>query len=156
MKTIKTFLKVSLLSLPVLALVIFMGCSMVQSAIIPCYIDPNQIEYTGEKATSFLPYTTLFDAQRIDNAMDYVHQTKQVRYARFAEDDNLETTHLKSLSTVYIADAQELKNIVFSPESPLGLLLPSGLSLLAGATLLSKPSDKKRITELETKLNGNA
>jgi hypothetical protein len=153
MSKLKTLFKSLLLALPVLGLLIILGCSFVQDSVTPCYINPEQIEYTGAEATSLVPYTTLADARRITAQMNYLHTETQIGFTRLQEDDIRKVNYLQERATLYQAQAEEFKSIVFDPEGPIGLLLPAGLGTLMGATLISKGSDKKKIAELEKKVN---
>ena len=150
----RKLLKSILMTLPVLFLLLLLGCSMFQDAITPAYIEPDAIKYTGEKATSFLPYTSLLDAYRIDNRMNYVHELTQIEYERLAADDTMEYGFLKDSAITNIAAAAEFKQMVFDPAGPLGLLLPAGFGTLIGATMISKPDDRRKIIELEKKNGG--
>ena len=61
----------------------------------------------------------------------------------------------KGITQFHIAGAEELKAALFSPTGPLALIIPTGLAATAGALLFSKPTDKKKIKELEIKNNKN-
>jgi len=138
-------------------LVGFLGCSAFQDAFTPCYIDPNQISYAETDATTFLPFTTLWDARRIGLKTDYMHLVKQTEIERLGVVDTMHYTFLKNVQAIHIAGAEQFQQAVFSPSGPLGLLIPTILGTTVGAFLISKPSDKKRIAELQAEvINGVA
>lgn len=136
-----TLLQKLLTTISVLGLLIIMGCSLIQDSIIPCYIDPDAAVYADAPLTELMPWTTIQDAKRIYARMEFVYQVKQLGY-HFLR-DNL---------ALYMADAEQFRSVVFSPTGPIGLMFPAGMGLIAGWTLMSKPDDKKKITELQ---NGN-
>ena len=133
-----------------LVLITFFGCSAMQDAITPCHIEPDAIEYSKEKPTSFVPFTTIWDAERVNYRVDYVHQLTQIACARMAEDDVLKVNFIKDKSTIHLAGAREFQETVFSPTGPVGLLV-SGLGFgTLGALLIKRPGDKsKKEVDLE-------
>jgi len=133
----------------VLFVVAVFGCSAMQDVITPAYIDKGAIEYSGEEPTMFTPYTSLWDLQRIERSVDYNHFNLQKEAARLAEDDSGRYSYLKQAMLIGATSAQELKGAIFSPEGPLGMLLIGLPTFGLGALLISKPSDKKRIVELQ-------
>ena len=137
----------------ILFVVTLVSTSCIQDAVTPCYIDPDIGEYTGDNMTSWLPWTSIWDADRLAAKMKFLHDANLTELERAAEDDTKYYGFLNDALILDRADAVIIKNTVFSPEGPLGMLL-SGLPMFGlGAMLLSKPSDKKRIAELE-KSNG--
>lgn len=130
-------------------LVVVFGCSMVQDAITPCFIEPRAIDYSGEKSTSFVPYTTLLDAERIDSVINYKHIEKQVEYLYASEADVRLVSWIQGRSTLHKAAAQEFKQNFFSPTGPMGLLLAGVPCFGLGAMLISKKSDKDEIARLK-------
>lgn len=132
----------------ILGLTVMLGCASFQDAITPCYIEPATLKYADANATTFLPFTTLFDAERVDRKMDFVHQWNQTK-------DNMQYGFLKGLNAFHIGAAEEFQTALFSPEGPIGLMLPTVMGGTLGALLISKPDDKKKIVELEKK-NGNS
>lgn len=127
-------------------LIVLLGCASFQDAITPCYISPAVIKYSDANGTSILPWTTLFDAKRIEAKMNYVHSWNQIA-------DRMEYEYLSGIHRFHIAGAEELKTSLFDPTGPLALLIPTSLAATAGALLFSKPSDKKKIKELEINQN---
>ncbi len=129
-------------------LIVILGCASFQDVITPCYISPAVIKYADTNSTSILPWTTLFDAKRVAAKMDFVHAWNQAS-------DRMNYAYLNGISQFHIAGAEELKASLFSPTGPLALIIPTGLAATAGALLFSKPSDKKKIKELETQNSSN-
>ena len=130
----------------VVVLTVILGCSAFQDAITPCYIPPTALDYVGEDdGTSFLPWTTLFDLKRIDMLVDFIFAIKKIEHG-----------YIKGIDAFHIAAGEQLKTLLFSPTGPIGLLLPALTGGVLGTMLLSKPSDKKKIVELEKKVNGNS
>jgi hypothetical protein len=138
-----TKLQKLLTTISVLGLLIVLGCSTFQNALVPCYIDPDAAIFADEPLTNIMPWTTILDAKRISTKMDFVHSVGRLEY-----------NYLKSNLSSYLADAEQFKQTAFSPSGPIGLLVPAGLGLTIGTLALSKPDDKKKIKELEAK-NGS-
>ena len=129
--------------------VALVGCSAMMDAVTPCVIEPGIIDYSGiDDASQFLPFTTLWDAERIDRAADHCHLVNQTSIARKIEDDTIRYDFLKKINTLNIANARQLEESIFSAESPVGL----GLSMLLGGTFgalaIKRPGD---VSEKETK-----
>lgn len=143
-------LKKTITWLCILGLVMMLGCASVMDVVTPCYIPPQAIEYAEEtEPRVFLPWTTLFDAKRIDAKIDYVHISNQTR-------DRLEYGYLKEVNAFHIDVASEFQERIFSPEGPIGLLLPGLMCGTLGAVLIPRPGDKKKIVELENTIkNGD-
>lgn len=127
----------------IIGLTAILGCASFQDALTPCYISPACLEYADAEPTTFLPFTTLFDARRIDMKMDFRYAIGEVEYK-----------FLKGLNTFHTSAAEQLQARIFSPEGPIGLLFPAITGGVLGTYLFSKPDDKKKIAELE-KTNGN-
>ena len=128
-------IQVLIASASVLVLAGMIGCAAVQDAVVPCYISPLSIEYAKAEPTVFLPFTTLWDAKRIDMKMDFIHLSNQVA-------DKMKYDFLKGLNIVHMMPAQELQAALFSPTGPLGLLLPGLSGTGLGWLLLKRPGDK--------------
>ena len=142
----KQKLLVGVLVLFVAALV---STSCIQDAVTPCYIDPDIGEYTGDNMTSWLPWTSIWDADRLAAKMKFLHDANLTELERAAEDDTKYYGFLNDALILDRADAVIIKNTVFSPEGGLGSLLLAGSGFGLGSLLISKPEDKKRIVELE-------
>ncbi len=53
------------------------------------------------------------------------------------------------------AAGEELRAALFDPTGPIGLFVTTTLGVSAGGLLLSKPTDRKRIKQLEAEKNSN-
>lgn len=133
----------------VLFVVAMLGCSALQNAVIPMYIDPEIGVYTGEEMTSWMPWTTIWDADRLSAKMKFLHEANLIELERAAEDDIRHYGFLNDALILDRADATVIKSAIFSPEGPIGMALPLLLGGSLGGLLFSKPGDKKRIKELE-------
>ena len=131
----------------VLFLVVFFGASCVQDAVVPCEIDEKALEYTGENATQYVPWTTIHDARRVQRAMDYVHLTKQETAKRLSEDDVMFFDYINNAMTINFDNAQQVKGAVFDPTGPLALMFPALAGLGLGRYMKSP-----REQELEKKV----
>lgn len=136
-----TKLQKSLVGLVAILLITFLGCATMQDALVPCHIDQEAINYADANVPLILPYTNLNDAYYVEKRMDYVYSIGQLKY-----------TYLKDVLGTDILASEQLKQSIFSPESPIGLLLPTLFGGTLGSLLIPRPNDKKRIKELE---NGN-
>lgn len=146
MKFLKMFLVILFASL--LLAVIGGGCF--QDLLMPIHIDEAAIEYSGQEATSYMPWTTVWDAKRIRGYVNYMHVQTQNAYERLKKDDSLTHAFLLDGVDANIADAEELQAQVFSPTSPLGAMLLAGGGLGLGALAIKRPGDKsKKQVELE-------
>ena len=137
------------------ALLTFMvGCSSFQNVLTPAYIYPNAIEYSEVDVPEFLPWTTLWDLDRVERGIEYKHYLKVVSLQREIEDNDFLKNWFKDSLSISRQNAIELRDNLFSPTGPMSLLLTACPALGIGWLALSKPSDKKHIIELEKK-NGN-
>ncbi len=135
-------------ALVIFVLAAFFGCAAVQDAVTPCWIPPASLKYADANATTMLPFTTLFDAKRVAMKMDFVHLRNQVL-------DDINYNFLTGLSSFHIGVAEEFQAKVFSPTGPIGLAFPTLGGGILGAFLLSKPSDRKKILDLEKEIKTN-
>ena len=140
-----------LVGLCILLSLAFVTTGCFQDILVPAYIDPVAIEYSKEVVPSFI-YTNLWDAERVALGLDQQHFLIQRSLARMMEDDDTKYDFLSNAHSYNIASAKELRDNIFSPTSPLGALIPGLSGLGLGWIALSKPSDKKKIVELQ---NGN-
>jgi hypothetical protein len=131
----------------------FLGCSAMLDGVTPCYIDPAIGEYTEADMLIFTPYTSLWDAKRLNAALDYKHILNKTELSNLLEKEGLEHKFLSDSLMVSMAGAKEFQDTVFNPSGPIGLLIPTLFGGVLGSLIISKPGDKKRIVELETKLN---
>ena len=114
-----------------------LGCASIQKLAVPCYIPPASIEYADTNATSFLPWTTYWDAERINYKLDYIYL-----YNRTTAD--LKYNFLKKQTVLHMKVAENLQQTLFSPEGPLGLLLPTIFGTGIGALLIKRPGDTSK------------
>lgn len=146
MKYLKPFL-IILLATIILAII---GCSGFQDALTPCHIDGVAIEYSGQEATSYMPWTTVWDAKRIRAYLNFNHVQYQNACERLKQDDTLTYAFLLNGVDANIADSVQFQATVFSPTGPLGALLLAGGGLGIGALAIKRPGDKsKKQIELE-------
>jgi hypothetical protein len=138
-----------LVVLSTVVLVTVMGCSAWMEGITPAYIDPVAIEYAEAKPTVFTPYTSLWDARRIKRELDFKHAGNQQALFRTIEDDKTRYAFLNEAMQINISSAEELRDTLFSPTGPLSILFAAVPALGLGAYLIPRPSDRKRIAELE-------
>jgi len=97
-------------------LVAMFGCAALMNLATPCYIDEDVIGYAEEEPKSFLPFTTLWDAQRVDNKFDYMHLITQIHLQRQLEDDDIYYDFLKEKQRKYMASAKEFQKAVFGQD----------------------------------------
>lgn len=135
-------------TLTIFLLIVILGCASFQAALTPCYVSPAAAAWAQTKTTSIFPWTTLFDAQRVEMKLDYVYTMKQIV-------DTLDYEYHKGMTRFHKAAGEELRSTLFDPTGPLALLIPTSLAATAGALLFSKPTDKKKIKELEIQNNQN-
>ena len=62
-----------LLSMLILSLAVMFGCSAFQTALTPCFIDNECIEFADANVPLIMPYTTISDAYYVNGRMDYVN-----------------------------------------------------------------------------------
>jgi len=137
--------RVSIVTLSATILVIFIGCSMVQDAVIPTYIAPEAADYAEVNVPAGpLPFTTLWDAKRVDKRLDFAHELNQIQLARLQEDDLMTYNYLRNNHTLHLQQGQQLKQTIFSPTGPIGLLI-SGFGFgTIGALTIPRPQDIKK------------
>lgn len=138
------FLKAFLIVLFVTLLLAVVGGGCIQDLLTPCHIGEAAIEYSGQEATSYVPWTTVWDAKRIRAYVNYIHVQTQNAYERLKKDDSLTHAFLLDGVDANIADAVELQAMVFNPTSPLGAMLLAGGGLGLGALAIKRPGDKSK------------
>lgn len=144
------FFKTLLVALIVTLLLGFMGCVGFQDIITPCHIDETVIEYSGQEATSYMPWTSVWDAKRIRAYVNFNHVQYQNACERLKQDDSLTHAFLLDGVDANIADSVQFQATVFSPTGPIGALLLAGGGLGIGALAIKRPGDKsKKQVELE-------
>jgi hypothetical protein len=128
-----------------LVLIIFLGCATVQDAITPCVINPELLADVNDTGMSFVPFTTVYDADRVLRKYDYLYNlekfTIDLRYGYLRDDQMLNLT-----------SARQFQQQVFSPTGAIGLMFPAVAGLMLGGRYIKRPEEK----ELEKKINGNS
>jgi len=127
----------------VLGLALMFGCSALQDVLTPTYIDKKAAEWADTSPKLFMPYTTLFDAKRVAGAIDYKFTIAKIQHGYY-----------RGITAASILAGEEFKQIVFSPDGPVGLLLPTIFGGTLAAMLIPRKKDLDKIKELEKKLNG--
>jgi len=138
----KKLLKTTAIVLIGLIALTFVGAGCIQDAVTPTYVDQDAAEWAGVPTKLFLPWSTLWDAKRLANAIDYKLTIERIKGGYY-----------KSITNLSVLAGEELKNTVFAPDGLLSLLMIGGPTLALGAYGISKPKDKKEIERLK---NGNA
>ena len=128
----------------VLFLIVFISVGCIQNAIVPMEIDQDAIAYTGEEPTMYLPWTTIHDGNRIQRKMEYIHLTKQETAKRLSEDDSMFYDYINDNMTINFTNAQQIKDAVFDPTGPVGLLITGGIFGTLGL-MVDKPGTRKRL-----------
>jgi len=124
----------------VFGLTVIFGCASIRDAVTPAYIPPEVINAVGVELPliSWMPFTSLFDARYVKTKMYY-------QYLLY-----------NNLMTTSITASEAFQQKIFSPGGVIGLMFPTLMGGALGAMLLSKPDDKKKIIELEKKINGTS
>ena len=136
----------------VVFLIVFIGVSCVQDAIVPMEIDQDAISYTGEEPTMYVPWTTIHDGNRIQRKMEYIHLTKQETAKRLSEDDSMFYNYINDNMVINFENAMQIKGAVFDPAGPLALMLPALAGLGLGRYLKS-PREQVLEKQVNGKLN---
>jgi hypothetical protein len=129
-----------------LSLIALFGCSAMMDAVTPTFIEPEAAAYADANSTSFMPFTTLWDAERVISKMDYSHQLNQLLLLRQAEDDDIRYGFLKDAQVGHNVSAKQLQTALLTPEGPIGLLLPTLLGGTLGALIIKRPGDVKKLS----------
>ncbi len=124
--------------LMVIGLALMFGCSAIQDVITPTVVNQEAAEWANTTPKSIMPYTTLWDAKRVGAAIDFKLTIERIKGGYY-----------KGMTNLSIVAGEELKTTLFSPEGPVGLLLPTLFGGVLGGMLFSKPGDKKQIKDLE-------
>lgn len=134
----KKLLQTTVIVLAGLIAVVFIGAGCVQDVVTPCYISEEVAEWANVPTKLFMPYTTLWDARRVANAIDYKLTIEKIKGGYY-----------KNITNISILASEEFKGVVFAPDGFLSLLLIGGPTLALGAYGVSKPKDKKEIERLK-------
>jgi len=140
MKFLKAFLVVLFVSL----LLAFVGCSGFQDILTPCHISKDVLEYSGQEATSYMFFTSVWDAKRIRAYVNFNHIQYQNACERLKQDDSLTHAFLLDSVDTNIADSVQLQKTIFNPTGPIGALLLAGSGLGIGAIAIKRPGDKSK------------
>jgi hypothetical protein len=132
-----------ILTICIVGLLALFGCSMVQDIATLCHIDETAVEYSETTKTSYLPWTTVYDAKRVLAHINYKHQQLQLAYERMKVDDNLRHAFLTGNLELNIADAVAFQQKVFNPAGPIGLGLTTLFGGTIGALFINTPKKKK-------------
>ncbi|MBA7698875.1 hypothetical protein ES703_107558 [subsurface metagenome] len=131
----------------VVALALMFGCTGFQDLITPTYVNTEAAEWAGTTPKMLMPYTTLFDAKRVAAAIAYKLMIEKIKAGYY-----------KNITDLSILAGEEIKSTIFSPEGPVGMMLPmlfgGTIGTMLGGAYKQRPKDKKKIEELEIK-NGN-
>lgn len=136
------------------SLLILIGCAAMQDAITPCTIENKTVNYAMQvdpnlRPTSWMPWTTLRDAERIEGLVDYAHIGNQIFYERMKEDDSRLFDYITERQSIHKQAAVEFRKEVFTPEGAVGAVMLSGLSILLGKYGFARPSDIREIEKLK-------
>lgn len=140
-KSLKRLFRVVIIVLVGSISMIFIGAGCIQDIVTPAYVDTDAAEWANISPNLFLPYSSLWDAKRLSNAIDYKLTIERIKGGYY-----------KNITNLSILAGEELRNTVFAPDGLLSLLLIGGPFTALGAFAISKPKDKKVIEELK---NGN-
>ena len=124
-------------------LVAMFGCSLVQDAIMPNVIEREAIVYSGQKATSWVPWTTVLDGERILEWVEFNHIQYQTACDRMKEDDKLLHGKIVDRQTRHNQQAVEFKNKIFSPNGVVGMAFPALFAGTFGAMFINTPKKKR-------------
>ncbi len=118
--------------------VVFISAGCIQDAITPAYVSVEAAEWAGVPTKLLLPYTSLWDAKRLANAIDYKLTIERIKGGYY-----------KNITNLSVLAGEELRSTIFSPDGLLSLLLIGGPALALGTYGISKPKDRKEIEELK-------
>lgn len=122
-----------------MCLAVMFCCSACQDLITPTYVSIEAAEWANVPTKLIMPYTTLWDAKRVGQAIDFKLTIERIRGGYY-----------KNITNLSILAGEEIKATVFSPDGPVGLLMPMLLGGGLGAMLIKRPGDKsKKEVELE-------
>jgi len=137
-------LKTLIVGVAALLLVVLFGCSAMMDRATLCYMDEEAAAYADEDVKTIFGFTSLWEAVRVGKKMDYVHTFNQIEWERLQENDNMKHNFLQESQNGYIASAKEFQQTVFTPNGPVGMLLPTLFGGTLGALLIPRPGDKKK------------
>ena len=139
MKTLRTLTAAICL---ILFVALMVGCAF-QDYLVPCYIDERVGEYTDANMTSLLPITTIADAKRLIEELNFVAIEKREVWLQRIEKDHRTHTFLANSTAFNLINAQEFQETLFAPTGVFGAL--TGLmGLGAGAMFIKRPGDLRK------------
>ena len=140
-KGLKKLLQTTVIVLAGIMVILFVGAGCIQDVATPTYVDQDAAEWAGVPTHLFLPWSTLWDAKRLERAIDYKLTIERIKGGYY-----------KSITNLSILAGEELKNTVFAPDGLLSLLMIGGPCLAAGGMFIPRGKDRKEIEALK---NGN-
>ena len=140
----KKFGKALVTLICIVGLIIMFGCAGLQDLVVPCHIDENAIEYSEQKPTSYLPWTTVFDAERIRAYVDYKHLDFQKTLKDMLAGDNLVYDFYTDQLNSSIADARQLQQKLFNPNGSIGMAITALFGGTIGAMFINTPKKKEK------------
>lgn len=117
------------------------GC--LQDLMTPNHINPDAIKYSGQEATSYVPWTTVFDAERIKAYMDFEHLDTQKFYDELKAQDSRQYDFLTGRIDIGIADARRLQQKLFNPNGSVGMVITALFGTTIGALFIN--TGKKKV-----------
>jgi len=136
----KKLLKTTAIVLIGLIALVFVGAGCMQDVATPTYVDQDAAEWAGVPTKLFLPWSTLWDAKRLANAIDYKLTIERIKGGYY-----------KSITNLSILAGNELKNTLFKPDGLISLLMIGGPFLYAGGKFIPRGKDKKEIADLKNR-----
>lgn len=141
----KKFSKALVTLVCIIGLVITFGCAGLQDLVVPCHIDENAIEYSGQKPTSYLPWTTVFDAERIKAYMNFTHLDYQKTLKDMLVGDDLLYDFYTDQINNNLADARQLQQKLFNPNGSVGMAITALFGGTIGAMFFNTPKKKETV-----------
>lgn len=139
----KKFSKALVTLICVIGLVVMFGCAGLQDVITPCHIDENAITYSRQEPTSYLPWTTVFDAERIRAYMNFTHLDYQKTLKDILAGDNLLYDFYTGQINSSITDARQLQQKLFNPNGSIGMAITALFGGTIGAMFINTPKKKE-------------
>lgn len=134
----KKLLQTTIIILAGIISLVFIGAGCIQDIITPAYVNVDAAEWADVPTNLFLPWSTLWDAKRLSNAIDYKLTIERIKGGYY-----------KDITNLSILAGEDFKNTIFAPDGLLSLLLIGGPTFAAGSFLISKPKDRKEIEVLK-------
>ena len=116
------------------------GC--LQDLVTPCHINEDAIEYSSTEPTSYLPWTTVWDAHRIKDYIELQHKRTQLIYKRLQQDDTLTYSFVINAVDISLIEAEVLQKKLFDPNGSVGMLMATLFGGTIGTFFLNTPKKK--------------